>query len=184
MSSYVFLIHLIPLAIVLLDESTARAQFPVLSNFETPFEKDRWDGEASREIVKLEENSGNSQLKINLTTARYSGVGMEYLPADWSGYQSVNLRIYQPSDEALHITVRIHDQQHETGLHVYEYDDRFNRAYALQKGWNDISISLLEVQSILKTRKMNMSQISDISLFAVELPGPRVIYLDKIYLSG
>lgn len=183
LATVVFLIHLIPLTVALLDESTARSQFPVLSNFETPFEIDRWDGEASKEVVQAEGELDNSLLKISLTTARYSGVGMEYLPADWSEYQSVNLRIYQPSDEALNITVRMHDQQHETGLLMYQYDDRFNRAYVLQKGWNDIRISLSEVQSMLKTRKMDMSLISDISLFTVELPEPRIIYLDKIYLS-
>lgn len=180
----VLLVHMIPLAIALIDETTARYQFPILSNFETAFELDRWEGGASKETIQMNLESDSFQLKIGLTTDRYSGVGMEYLPSDWREYRSVIMEIYQPSDEPISITIRIHDLEHETGGRRYEYDDRFNRSYLLNKGWNEISISLEEVRSALSKRKMDLSQIRDISLFAIRLPEPRAIYLDKIYLSN
>jgi len=177
------LIQLMPLGIALMDEAIARNQFPVLSNFETPFEVGRWGGDAAKEIVNPAPGGQSSQLKIGLTTAMYSGVGMEYLPVDWSRYQSVYLKIYQPSDAPLKITVRIHDSEHVTGAHRNEYFDRFNKSFALKKGWNEIVISLEEVRSAVRDRKMNLNQIRGVSLFAIRLPQSRIIYLDSIGLQ-
>ena len=43
-------ISLVPLAVALADEWTTEKQFPVLSYFETPFEIDRWGGDADFKI--------------------------------------------------------------------------------------------------------------------------------------
>ena len=174
----IFLVHLIPLTIAVIDESVARVQFPVLSSFETPFETDRWYGEASRSVINHPEQE-SPLLAIGLTTALYSGVGMQYLPSDWRGYQSLYLRLFQPLDESLKITIRIHDNQHNN-----QYHDRFNRSFRLEKGWNEIQIALADVESAPAKRKLNLKQIENISLFSVSLPEPRVIYLDKIFLNN
>ena len=179
----ILLIHLKPLAIALIDESTARSQFPILSNFETAFELDRWDGGASTIIIKPGLKNDSYQLKIGLMATTHSGVGMKYLQSDWTAYKLVNLRIFKPSDESLSIVIRIHDVWHKTGPVAYANSDRFNRRVDLSQGWNDIKIPLSQIESAPHKRKMDLSQVSDISLFATRLPEPRVIYLDKVYLS-
>jgi len=180
----ILLIHLKPLAIALIDESTARSQFPVLSNFETAFELDRWDGGASRTIIKPGQKNDSYQLKVGLKTTTFSGVGMKYFQSDWTGYKQVNLRIYKPSEKPLSIVIRVHDIWHESGTMDYAHNDRFNRRLKLSQGWNDIKIPLSAIESSPLNRDMDMSQISDISLFASQLPEPRVIFLDKVYLSN
>lgn len=184
MVSLLLIFQLQPLMIALTDEAIARYQFPLLSDFSTPFELERWDGAAGMEIINLDATPAGHRLKISLGTEQYSGVGMKYPVADWRGYKTVNLSIFQPDDEPLSITIRIHDAAHEAGADPYRYNDRFNRRYALVKGWNEIQIALAEVASALSARRMDLSRIMDISLFSVALAKPRVIYLDKIYLSA
>jgi len=178
--SLLLFIQLIPLSIALIDEAVARQQFPVLSNFETPFELDRWGG---GEIVQLDEGSDFHQLKVKLTTSTYSGVGMNYFPSDWKGYSSVRLNFFNPSDKTLTLTIRIHDAEHETGSRAYAYSDRFNTRVKLIKGWNDITIALDKVESAPRGRKMDLSQVADISFFAIRLPERRVVYVDNIGLQ-
>ena len=183
MAIIILIISMVPLMIALADELIARSQFPVLSNFETPFEIDRWYGKASKEIVKLEPDSDSHQMKIELTTARYSGVGMDYMPAYWEDYDSVYLKLYYPYDDVLNITVRIHDLEHEIGTYQYEYYDRYHGKFQLKKGWNEIKIPFEDVIAAVKKRKMNLTQIRDISFFSILLSEPKTIYLDKVYLQ-
>jgi len=179
--SLLLIIQLIPLSIALIDETIARQQFPVLSNFETPFELDRW--KKTGEIVQLNPDPESFQLKVELTTSTYSGNGLKFMPSDWRGYKSVKLKIFNPSGKPLKLVVRIHDVEHETDPGAYAHSDRFNTRVKLNQGWNDITISLVKVESAPRKRKMDLSRIADISFFAVRLPAPRVIYVDSIGLQ-
>lgn len=175
----VFSIQLLPLSLALLDESNARAQFPVLANFDTALELDRWQGDAAISRIRLDENKDAYQLKVSLSTAQYSGTGMKYFPSDWSGFNTVAMRFYQPLEESLKLTVRIHDVTHNN-----QFNDRFNKSFVLGKGWTDLSISLDEVRAAPSSRPMDLKRVSDISFFAIKLPRPREVFLDSVYLSN
>lgn len=174
--------HLLPFGAAVMDEMIARAQFPLLSNMSTPFELQRWDGNASRDIVSGFAGRSGSQMKIGLTTARYSGVGLKYFPADWTGYRYVVLDLYSGYEDVLEITVRIHDAIHQTRKPAYAYNDRFNRRYQLLQGWNQIRIDLDEVAAAPAGREMDLTQIADISFFASALKRTKTLYLDQVYL--
>jgi len=176
-------ISFVPLAAAIIDEWTATKQFPVLSDFETPFEMDRWGGDAEFSIDQKIAYHGKSSLKALLNTSTYSGVSLEYFPADWQGYRALEFGIYNPSTESLKMTCRVHDRQHTRGPGPELYEDRFNRSYLLAKGWNPIAIDLADIAHAPKNRRMNLSQIQGIGIFAVQLPQPRVIYLDYIRLT-
>ena len=91
------MILLVPLMVSVSDEAIALTQFPVLSNFETPFELDRWDGKAEFKIVESVGGSSTSSMQINLSTQEvYTGVGMQYFVTDWSDYEYLNLDIFYP----------------------------------------------------------------------------------------
>ncbi len=182
-SVLLILVLLAPLTIALVDETLARYQFPLISDFSTPFELDRWEGNSTRSVTRLGPEHQGHQMEIALNTARYSGAGMTYLPSDWRGYAHVHLRLYQPSPEMLGITLRIHDEQHETGQRANAYSDRFNRHFELRSGWNELHIPLADVEQAPKGRSMDLAQIRNVSFFSTELPEPRTLYLDKIYLS-
>jgi hypothetical protein len=171
---------LFPLAIAMTDELIADAEFPVLSDFETPFEKTRWAGGAQMKISNEAVYKGRSSLKVMLDTSRYSGVALEYFPGDWQGYSFLSFDAYNPSSEPIRITCRVHDRQHTKGVQFYS--DRFNKSFLLGRGWNSIQINLEEVANAPKTRAMDMSDIRGLGIFSVQLPEPRVIFLDNVRL--
>jgi len=169
-----------PLAIVLADEIVARNQFPVLADFETPFETSRTDSQSASRTDKISKN-GKHSIAVTLTTDLYSGIGLKYFPGDWSDYAYLNFSVYNPENMPLRIICRVNDRAHVGAEQLYE--DRFNRSFELHEGWNNIKISLGDIANAPKDRKMNMQKIQGFGIFAIQLPEPRVIYLDYIHLS-
>ncbi|MBN1142040.1 MAG: hypothetical protein JXB25_09665 [Deltaproteobacteria bacterium] len=171
----------IPGAVSWVDEGVAEAEFPILADFETPFQKSRWTGGARRTIRTEMASSGRRSMKVDMDTSTYSGVSLEYFPGDWQGFSTLALEVFNPQDEPLQITCRIHDQRH-TRQKVQEYGDRFNKSYVLKKGWNAIRIDLEAVERAPRGRKMELSEIRGLGIFAVRLPEPRTIYIDHVRL--
>jgi len=180
LSVLMFMVGLLPLSIALTDEWTAQKQFPVLSNFETPFEKYRWDGEAVHSIDHRIAYHGKSSLKVQLDTTEYSGVGLKYFPRDWQNYEALIFSVYNPASKPIKLTCRVHDRRHTQG--PQRYSDRFNKSYVLDNGWNTIKINLEEISNAPKTRQMNISQIYNLGIFAVQLPEPRIVFIDNVRL--
>jgi len=174
------LAQLQPLATSLFDETVARQQFPLLAGFETPFELDRWQGDANIAIKHISSISDGNILQISLSTTRYSGVNLRYFPRDWRNYKALKLSIYNPQTLPLLITCRIHDMQHTQG--IQQYSDRFNHRFLLSQGWNNIEIDLDDVASAPKHRKMDLGKIRGLGIFVTSLPQAQTIFLDNIKL--
>ncbi|MDX2491575.1 VanZ family protein [Desulfosarcina sp.] len=168
-----------PIVIALVDEHQARRNFPVLSDFQTPFQNHRWTGDADIKIENIG-SQGNRAMRVDLTTQIYSGVALKYFPANWLQYQWFQFRIYNPSADAIKITCRIHDKKHTQD--VQRYQDRFNTTRSLSQGWNTVTISLEEIRRAPDNRQMDLSQIYGIGFFASRLPHPRKIYIDDVKL--
>jgi VanZ family protein len=175
------LVQLWPVTRSLIDEAIARHQFPVLSDLETPFEIDRWTGNAGLSVQSMPLISRGKLLKLALTTDQYSGATLNYFEGDWRSFTTLNISLYNPDVNPLKITCRINDLQHIDGNE--EYDDRFNRSFLLKQGWNHIEIDLHAVEESPASRRMDMSRIRGLQLFVISLPAPRIIYLDNVELS-
>lgn len=170
-----------PLYPALRDEYTARNQFPLLADFETPYELGRWQSRhriyRQQDIVR----HGRYGLRVQLSTAKYSGTGLFYFPNDWSKFNWLHFSVYNPENETLALHCRIHDDKH--GQHGRVFEDRFHKRFILQPGWNDLSVSLEEVRTAPSTRLMDMTSIEGFGLFVVRQQRTHVLYLDNIYLS-
>ena len=175
------LVQLAPLARSLIDEAIAIRQFPLLSDFDTPFEIDRWGGSAGLSVVSMPTISESKLLRLSLTTARYSGTALDYFDGNWSSAQSLQIRLYNPDTNPLQITCRIHDLKHTDG--TQEYEDRFNRSFLLAPGWTRLEIDLKDVEQSPAGRRMDMSRISGLGIFVISLPENRLLYLDTVRLS-
>ena len=171
------MLEMLPLSIAVADEMIAKQQFPLLADFETPFEENRVDRENSARCDQVA-RKGKHSLKVQLTTEKYSGTGLKYFPNDWSAYGFLNFSVNIPVEDGLKLTCRVNDSQHDQ-----KYKDRFNRSFDMKTGWNDIKIPLQEIADAPADRKMDLTHIQSLGIFAVELPAPRIIYLDNIYLS-
>ena len=178
----VFLVatQIYPIMISLFDENQARRDFPVLSDFQTPFQQTRWDGDAALTIENPTDGSKNRSMRVDLTTQQYSGISLDYFPGNWSRYQILQFRINNPSAEPIRLTCRIHDTKHTQG--VQRFDDRFNKSFSLSQGWHTVNIRLEEVKTAPNTRQMDMSDIRGLGIFATRLTHPRTIYIDDVKL--
>ena len=172
---------IVPLVKATADEWTARQQFPVLSDLETPFEIDRWSGDAAMSIDHAIHSQGKSSLRVVLNTSLYSGVKLRFFPGNWLNYKFLYFSVFNPLEEPINITCRIHDRLHAEGSQVY--DDRFNESFLLSKGWTQIKISLDKVAHSPKNRKLDLGQIEEIGIFTMRLPRQKTIYIDNVFLS-
>jgi len=181
-SSTVVLIGLqiFPAIIAFTDEYIARRQFPELSSFETPFEIQRWSGDADFIIDERIKQTGKASLRVFLNTDKYSGVGLRYFPKNWEGFSYFQFAVFNPSSEGISITCRIHDKKHTE--QDQRYEDRFNRTFSIPQGWNTITVSLKDIKHAPKNRQMNMHEIRIVGFFATSLPYQRIIYLDDVKL--
>lgn len=165
----------------LIDERIAARQFPLLADFETPFERYRWVN-----IQQLRQESaivrhGSGAMGARLSTAKYSGISLFYFPGDWRGFHTLHWSVYNSQPAPLVLNCRIHDVHHKE--HGSEFADRFNQQFIVQQGWNDLEVSLERVKNAPKGRAMDMQHIEGFGLFVVQQPSPVEICLDHVYLD-
>lgn len=171
-------IALIPLVRGGTDEWIARKQFPLLSDFETNFEIDRWRSGGKLRLEKEISRHGEQALRVQLTTDKYSGVSLKYFQGNWRAFNNLFFSIYLPGDEPLEIVCRVHDSAHEN-----RYYDRYNRSILLKNGWNDLVISLAEVENSPKGRLLKLEEVESFGFFVIEQKEKRILYLDSVYLE-
>ncbi len=170
-----------PLVRALTDEAIARKQFPVLSNFDTPFEIHRWQSRSTIAIDRETVKEGNASLRVRLNTDKYSGASLVYFPPDWRNYKYFHMSIFNASEKPLKVTLRMHDDQHI--MNGFPYTDRFNREFVLAHGWNDIHVAIEEIRNAPTNRAMDLGAVKDVTVFTVSLKAPKVIYIDDVRLA-
>jgi VanZ family protein len=155
--------------------------FPVICDFETNSDFRRWVGSQYLEKNDVYYKSGSFSAKVTFTTSKYSGIFYEYFPSDWSEYSKIKFSAFNPDKHELELNLRIHDKEYLNGSKAY--NDRFNKKVNLKNGWNEIEISLKEVEESPANRKMNMNKILSIGLFTIKQKEVRTIYLDFLRLD-
>lgn len=176
-------LSMLPLIIAVSDEQVARSQFPVLSDFSTPFEMYRWRSSASTRVVELEPGTDRRQMEVTFTAGQLTGAHMIHLATDWTEYTSVNLRLYSPYSDLLPVTIRTHDREHSTGAYQFINEDRFQKRFQLEPGWNQISIPLADIIDAVSTRRIKLSDMQQIGLFTRPEDESRTVYIDAVYLQ-
>ena len=169
-----------PLVFALVDESLAVEKFPILSDFESSLELSRWMNPAQLQEETKIVRHGTQAARVQLSTNKYSGVSLFHFPGDWRGFSMLHFSVYNPLAFPLALNCRIHDTKHK--LHGSLYHDRFNTIFELTPGWNDLAVSLKEVEDAPKERKMDMRHIEGFGLFVVQQKEPLSIVLDYVYL--
>lgn len=168
------------LVVVLIDDYHARQQFPVLADFSAPFEVSRWQGGSIVQIALDSANAGDDILKIDFTTERYSGVRLQHFPRDWQGYTALQLEYYNPSEESIYITCRIHDRTHVKGDQLYS--DRFNRLIQLHPGWHNFQIRIQDIVNAPMSRQMDINDIMELGVFVSRQKHPQTLYISEVRL--
>lgn len=164
----------------LADVVIIQREFPVLSNFSTPFEMTRW--RRNHADISLHSSVGQRDyLSVTFRPGLYSTVKFKYFHRDWRGYQRLVLDLTNPETQAYKVILRIHDRWHKQ--HHFALSDRFNRTLVLKPGRQQIVIPLAEVARAPKTRKMDMAHLQELMLFTMASRVYHHLYIHSIYLE-
>lgn len=153
-------------------------QFPLLEGFESSI---AMYGLKNAQRSSDYHSQGSYSAKVRLGTGAYGGISFTRLTRDWSSYKKFNIDIYNPDSLQLNMMLRVNDVQHDTSGWVDS--DRFNKQISLASGWNHLQFSLDEIKQGPATRSMDLTQVSEVILYAKQLPQARVIYIDNIRLE-
>jgi hypothetical protein len=167
--------------IAVLDENIAGKQFPVLSNFETPFESDRWEVDGKIKRYQKISSQGHYCLQVLLTPQKYSGITLKYFPENWQEHSKLSFSVFNPRPDKFKFNFRIHDMAHV--LHDEIYQDRYNKTISISSGWNLIELPLKEIQDAPRDRIMDLSKVVNLRIFITNLSEPLIFYIDEVYLE-
>ena len=174
-------LQLYPVAVSLFDEAMVRFQFPVLADFTTPFQLTRWTGSARMDRLAPPHLGNHDFMRVRLGTERYSGVALRHFPNDWRGFRRLQVKLFNPDEEPLRVTCRIHDYQHVEGMQ--RYADRFNRTFDLEPGINLLTIELADIVAAPANRRMDLGRVHGLGLFVTRLTRPRTLYIQELRLE-
>lgn len=164
------------------DEMVAGYQFPLLADFETPFEQSRFEGKTGRGARSSEEAfHGRHSLRLTFFPGPWSGMTLKYFPSDWQGYSQLHFAVYSPDRQPVSLHVSIRDIHHEQGSK--SYSDRYSRMILLPAGWTRIRIPIADIQEGPLSRQMDLSQISGLGFFVVGETKAMTLSLDAIWLE-
>ncbi len=167
----------------LTDEILAAHQFPLLADFETPFEASRFEGTTGKASISDEQAfQGQHSLQLSFYPGPWSGMMLKHFPANWLGYTKLHFAVYNPASQPVSLHVRIHDASFEHG--DKKYSDLYSQICSLPAGiWTKVGIPLSEVKIAPETRRMDLASIRGLGFFVEKEEKPLTLYLDSIRLE-
>ena len=155
-------------------------QFPVLAQFRSP--RDLYFVSSSgtdTRIVAVGPHDGGLALQTVLDSGPWPGITLFELMPDWRGYHRLEVDLSNAGQTALPLNLRVNDRAHRG-----ETDDRFNLELVLQPAERrTLSIPLESIASSPRSRRMDMSQISQLILFRGGGAPNQVVRLHRIWLE-
>jgi hypothetical protein len=134
-------------------------RFPALTYFGEPLDTYFIKrGEAEWHVVNFEQYR---VLQVALDHGQWPGISLDEPVPDWSRYERLIIDLSNTSPGALTLELRINDLHHDGS-----YADRFNTAFEITtKERRVVEIDLHEVARAPAGRRMNMKEISELTLF-------------------
>jgi hypothetical protein len=149
------------------------AEFPVLAQFKS-----------GRDLSFISSSGGDahivdSALQVDLDSGRWPGVTLSEPAPDWTGYRTLAVELGNPGSVALPLRFRVNDRAHRGVT-----DDRFNMDVLLPPGVRTtLHIPLEDIARSPRTRRMDMSTISQLTLFRDGGAPGQVLRLYRIWLE-
>ena len=148
-------------------------QFPVLADFHAPIETAWVVGYGTHRTLR------DGVLDAEFSADPFPGISFYEPVPDWRGFKTLVMDVENPDEAPLQLVVRVHDIGHSKA-----YADRFNRVYNLAPGERrTLEVALEDVQRAPRNRLMNMTQISDVTLFRGQRSGSRHLRLYSMRLQ-
>jgi hypothetical protein len=158
------------------------SQFPVLCAFESPLDlKFVSPLDANLTIVDPPPGAAFGEGKcgyLELRPALYPGITIWETCPDWSSYDSLEFRVFNPGKDSVMLSIRI-DDRFQNG----DYYDRFQEGRLLRPGTSRVTISLQDVRLSPRQREMDMRNIDSVWLYFTNLRDTIVLFVDDIELK-
>jgi len=152
----------------------------ILFDFESQEELERLNWECGKWFELSEENvtSAKRSLKVSIPPGQYPGINFEKITKNWSRGRFLKMDVFNPSEERIPFHIRIDD--HKSG---WEYANRFDINFILEKGMNHISIPTNSIKTNIHQRPLNLKRIERMMVFVPDNSKRRELFIDHIRLE-
>jgi len=169
----VVIISFTPLIKTLIDEARARKEFPIITEFNSPYEAGRIHIDAPYKIK-------DGSLFTSFSANAVSNIGWRFFPSDWRNYHALVLKIKNLEQSAFTISCRVHDRTHERS---FAYSDRFNQIITLHPGEQIIRFDLASIHNAPASRKMDLTNIVSVICFSHQLNQKKHVEIKALKLE-
>jgi len=168
-----------PVLISAWDEQLARRQFPLLADFETRLQTDRFAGTRCRlQRIADPASPGHHLLQARFLPDIFPRLQLRDLPRDWSNFKTLTFTCINPEPAPFLLIVRVDDVHHDNQM-----SDRYTLRMNLAPGRHVIVIPLSTVATAPETRPMDMTAIAHFILYGYKLKQPRTLLFDDFRLE-
>lgn len=178
--SLLCVLALIPVGSVILDQCSARRDFPLLAGFESPLEKGRWTLNGVS-MKRSPENSTQGRFAAEVSVSEkdfdYPGLFLEDMPRDWRDADALRFDVFWPADGPRELCVRMDDQKYNPA-----YRDRFQKSFVLNPGMNRIRINREEYGLTSGGAPLDLSHVMRMGLFFLSAEKGEAFFLDDVKL--
>ncbi len=122
--------------------------------------------------------SGRNSLKVTVPAGQYPGIKFIEIEKNWSAYSIFKLDVHNPDAEPLLFHIRIDDQESK-----WEYGNRYDRVFVLQKGTNHIVIPFAEMKTNVSQRILDARKIEHLMFVIPSNDRKRTFCIDNIRLE-
>jgi hypothetical protein len=178
--SLVFAFDLTGFVVTAWTDVTIQQRKPIIENFESEIILGRWKGDLELSTDQVIE--GDFSAKAVLIPGKFSGISFTSPLRDWSGHQTLEINVFNPSTETKQLTVRIDDETHVMSGDL-NYSDRFNRSFDIVEGWNRLSIPLTDIKGAPKSREFELNKVHQVALFMTDVIDTQTLYFDNFVLA-
>lgn len=122
-------------------------------------------------------NANGRTLEVAFTHTKWPGFSIQEPYPDWSGYSSLAFEVFNPTSAVHALHIRIDDALYTDG-----YEDRYNGIFNISPGANSVRVNLRDVRNGPESRRLDLSRISTIIVFAENNQAPFVLFFDNFRL--
>ena len=176
-------VGLAELVSVHLDYRGRDAAFPLLAGFEESWEPRFVHGhDADLEPVAAPAEwtsaAGGIVGRLDTHVADYPSLSIEEPFPDWSEFDVLVFEVWSDLEGSIDLWVRVHDRAHDGA-----FSDRYNAAFTIAPGSNEVVVPLREVQAAPRDRELDLQHVDGIAFFFERPSGPRRLWFRNLRLE-
>ena len=170
------IVCIMPLLLLSVSYIERNKAFPVIADFDA-----HWTAAFTRfnktSLVAKAEHEPDGMNRVRFEPTEYPGISIVEPVSDWTEYDRLVVTLYSNNDHVIRVTLRVHDV-----VHNQSHSDRYNISLAVGPGMNMYEILLKDVEQAPSKRKMDMTSISGLILFASDQEKPVTLGVSNIRL--